>query len=167
MYEAETKLFSEKNVWGFLVFHISHRLKVSIILINFAQYFCLKDGLPPQHYKIQLKATFTNWQIKIDIHQVCLRLQVIVFSAIIYDYIQSLYRVCCQTFKSSFPREKLKLHRNWLIHDSKKMGHNNFISLARIISCTRIVLGTFSSNRFYIDFLSSSKYHRRTKGCSG
>ena len=42
-------------VLGFLIFQISHKLKVSIISISFATDFCLKDGLPSLHSKFLLK----------------------------------------------------------------------------------------------------------------
>ena len=47
-------------ILGFLILKILHQLKVSIISINFATDFCLKDRFPPQHSKFVLKKTLKS-----------------------------------------------------------------------------------------------------------
>lgn len=47
-------------ILGFIIIRTSHESKVSLIPINFATDFCLKDGLPPQHPRFVLKKTLKS-----------------------------------------------------------------------------------------------------------
>ena len=47
-------------VLGFLVLQVPHKLKVSIISIDFVTDFCLKSALPAQHSKYVLKKTLKS-----------------------------------------------------------------------------------------------------------
>ena len=76
-------------VLGFLILQIPHKLKVSIISISFATDFCLKDGLPLQHYKFVLKNTLKSPASKMF---------VFLFISIVFIIVKSVFKTSTCSF---------------------------------------------------------------------